>query len=74
MILVDSSVWIDYFSGNSSPETDFLDGVPGVRAIATGDLILTEILQGFRHDKDYKTVKRLQEELMIFERLVTRFH
>ena len=64
----------DYFSGNGSQETDFLDGVPGVRAIATGDLILTEILQGFRHDKDYKTVKRLQEELMIFERLVTRFH
>jgi len=69
MILVDSSVWIDYFSGNSSPETDFLDGVLGVSAIAIGDLILTEVLQGFRHDKDYKTARRLLEELTIFELL-----
>ena len=69
MILVDSRVWIDYFSGNGSPETDFLDDVLGVRAIATGDLILTEVLQGFRHDKDYKTAKRLLEELTIFELL-----
>ena len=69
MILVDSSVWIDYFSGNGSPETDFLDGALGVSAIAIGDLILTEVLQGFRHDKDYKTAKRLLEELTIFELL-----
>jgi predicted nucleic acid-binding protein len=69
MILVDSSVWIDYFIGNDSPETDFLDDVLGVGAIAIGDLILTEVLQGFRHDKDYKTAKRLLEELKIFELL-----
>ncbi len=69
MILVDSSVWIDYFNGNGSPETDFLDGVLGIRAIAIGDLILTEVLQGFRHDKDYKTARRLLEELTIFELL-----
>lgn len=69
MILVDSSVWIDYFSGKGSPETDFLDGVLGVRAVAIGDLILTEVLQGFRHDKDYKTAKRLLEELTKLELL-----
>ena len=69
MILVDSSVWIDYFSGNGSPETDFLDGVLGVSAIAVGDLILTEVLQGFRNDKDYKTAKRLLKELTTFELL-----
>lgn len=69
MILVDSSVWIDYFSGNDSPESDFLDGVLGVSDVAIGDLILTEVLQGFRHDKDYKTAKRLLEELTIFELL-----
>lgn len=69
MILVDSSVWIDYFSGNSSPETDFLDSMLGVRAIAIGDLILTEVLQGFRHDKDYNAAKRLLAELTIFELL-----
>ncbi len=72
MMLVDSSVWIDYFSGNSSPETDFMDGVLGVSAIAIGDLILTEVLQGFRHDKDYNTAKRLLEDLTIFELLGTK--
>ena len=72
MILVDSSVWIDYFSGNGSPETDFLDGMLGVSAVAIGDLILTEVLQGFRHDKDYKTARRLLGELTIFELLGTK--
>ncbi|MCO6411495.1 MAG: PIN domain nuclease [Thiogranum sp.] len=72
MILVDSSIWIDYFSGNGSPETDFLDGMLGVSAVAIGDLILTEVLQGFRHDKDYKTAKRLLGELTIFELLGTK--
>ena len=57
MILVDSSVWIDYFSGNDSAEADFLDHTLGNRAVAIGDLILTEVLQGFRHDKDYKVAK-----------------
>jgi Predicted nucleic acid-binding protein, contains PIN domain len=72
MILVDSSVWIDYFCGNDSPETDFLDGMLGVGAVATGDLILIEVLQGFRHDKDYKTARRLLGELTIFELLGTK--
>lgn len=72
MILVDSSVWIDYFSGNGSPETDFLDGMLGVSAVAIGDLILTEVLQGFRHDKDYKTARRLLGELTIFDLLGTK--
>lgn len=71
-MLVDSSVWIDYFSGNGSPETDFLDGMLGVSAVAIGDLILIEILQGFRHDKDYKTARRLLGELTIFELLGTK--
>jgi predicted nucleic acid-binding protein len=69
MILVDSSVWIDYFSGNGSREADFLDETLGNRAVAIGDLILTEVLQGFRQDRDYKTAKLLLEELTIFELL-----
>ncbi|MDT8387465.1 MAG: PIN domain nuclease [Thiogranum sp.] len=69
MILVDSSVWIDYFSGNGSREADFLDETLGNRAVAIGDLILTEVLQGFRHDKDYKTARELLEELTIFDLL-----
>ena len=69
MILVDSSVWIDYFSGNDSPEADFLDHILGKRAVAIGDLILTEVLQGFRHEKDYKIARSLLEELTLLELL-----
>ncbi|MFZ5654726.1 MAG: type II toxin-antitoxin system VapC family toxin [Pseudomonadota bacterium] len=72
MILVDSSVWIDYFNGQGSPQTDFLDGVLGVGAIAIGDLILTEVLQGFRHEKDYRTARRLLDAVTLFELLGKR--
>lgn len=69
MILVDSSVWIDYFCGNDTVEANTLDRTLGVRTVAIGDLILTEVLQGFRREKDYKTATQLFEALPIFELL-----
>ena len=69
MIVVDSSVWIDYFSGVDNTQTDRLDNTLGLKPVATGDLIMTEVLQGFRHDKDYKTARKLFEDLTIFEML-----
>jgi len=57
MILVDSSVWIDYFNGKQSRETDLLDELLGTEPLLIGDLIMTEVLQGFRHDRDYKKGK-----------------
>ncbi len=71
MIFVDSSVWIDYFNGKTSPEVDRLDSLLGTEPISTGDLILAEILQGFRNDKDYKTAKSLLASLTIFNMLDT---
>ena len=59
VILVDSSVWIDYFNGRSTPQADRLDLLLGTHPVAVGDLILTEVLQGFRDDKHYATAKRL---------------
>jgi hypothetical protein len=67
MILVDSSVWVDYFNGVRSRETDFLDSTLGFEPVATGDLILTEVLQGFRSDSDYQTAKSLLLGLTVFE-------
>ncbi|MGD9369018.1 MAG: PIN domain nuclease [Desulfobacteraceae bacterium] len=57
MILVDTSVWIDYFNGNPTWQTDLLECYLSNEPIVMGDLILTEILQGFRSDRDYKTAK-----------------
>jgi len=72
MILVDSSVWIDYFRGTDSPQVKKLDDCLGIQPVAIGDLILTEVLQGFRLDKEYETAKSLLEELMLFELLGQR--
>ena len=71
MILVDSSVWIDYFNGQITPETNKLDTLLGVEPLGIGDLILTEVLRGFRSDIDYQTAKKLMLTLSIFEMLGT---
>jgi len=63
MILVDSSVWIDYFNGKRSWQTDLLDNILSNVPIIMGDLILTEVLQGFKSDKDYEAAKAYLGEL-----------
>lgn len=57
MIIVDSSVWISYFNGHNNEHTQKLDSLLGVEPLGIGDLIMAEILQGFRTDKDYKIAK-----------------
>jgi predicted nucleic acid-binding protein len=69
MIVVDSSVWIDYFSGVENTQTEKLDKILGLKPVAIGDLILTEVLQGFRHDRDYNTARDLFEDVTVFEML-----
>ena len=63
MILVDSSVWIDYFNGKSTWQTDLLDAYLSAIPIIMGDLILTEVLQGFKSDKDFDTAKSFLDAL-----------
>ena len=67
MILVDSSVWIDYFNGADNPYTAKLDSLLGVELIGIGDIILTEILQGFQNDKEFNTAKAVLLGLTIFD-------
>jgi predicted nucleic acid-binding protein len=59
LILVDSSVWIDYFRGTPSPETDRLDNLLGRKPVAIGDVILTEVLQGFTNEPDFQKAFRM---------------
>ena len=63
MILVDSSVWIDYFNGRRTPHTDRLDGLLGGEELLTGDLIVAEVLQGFRHDREFERARDALEQL-----------
>lgn len=65
MILVDSSVRIDYFRGTVSPQTDLLDALLGSEPLATGDLVLAEVLQGFGDDREFEQARRLLDTLDI---------
>lgn len=66
-LLVDSSVWIDYFNGVLTPETDYLDGSLGQREIVVGDLILAEVLQGFNRDRDFKRARHAMLEFPLVD-------
>jgi predicted nucleic acid-binding protein len=63
VVLVDTSVWVDYFNGVETPQADQLDRLLGSGLILIGDLILAELLQGFATDKDFRRARRLLADL-----------
>jgi len=65
MIIVDTSVWVDYFNGKQSKETDSLDTLLGNQEVLLGDLILTEILQGFQEDRQFREAQHILESFPI---------
>lgn len=67
MILVDSSVWIDHFRGVSTQQATRLTVLLGAAPILVGDLVLTEVLQGFRNDLQFDRALRLMTSLQIVE-------
>ena len=69
MILVDTSVWIDYFHDKTTKQTEALDAALANELVAMGDLIMLEILQGFKAEKDFKAAKKALGELEQFEML-----
>jgi hypothetical protein len=67
LILVDSSVWIDYFRGSVTRQTEKLDRLLGSEPLAIGDLILTEVLQGFVEERDFSRARRMLGALTLVE-------
>ncbi len=67
MILVDSSVWIDYFNGAITPQTEKLDSLLGSEPLAIGDLILTEVLQGFAEEREFEQARELLTSLRVVD-------
>jgi len=53
-LVVDTSVWIDYFNGQKTRQTERLHHALGQEDVIVGDIILTEVLQGFRRDTDFQ--------------------
>jgi predicted nucleic acid-binding protein len=65
LILVDSSVWIGYFKGTITSQTERLDSLLGREQLAIGDLILTEVLQGFADERSFNRAKKFLMTLTI---------
>jgi predicted nucleic acid-binding protein len=71
MIVVDTSVWIDYFNDRPTPEAAHLDSLLALEPLVVGDLILAEVLQGFRSDLDFRRALKLLSALE-FQAMVGR--
>jgi predicted nucleic acid-binding protein len=67
LILVDSSVWIDYFNGTITAQTEKLDGLLDREPLAIGDLILAELLQGFANERDFNKALALLTSLTVVD-------
>ena len=67
VLVVDSSVWIDFFSDADHPAVDMLDQLlsHGEVRLVVPDLVLFEVLRGFRHEHDYRQARRLMESLHV---------
>lgn len=66
MIIVDTTVWIDYFAGTANPHTEWLDRELGRQRLGLTDLILCEILQGIRNEATFRRLRRQLCEFQVF--------
>jgi hypothetical protein len=73
MVVVDTTVWIDYLGGRSNSETAWVDRELGKQPLAMTDIILCEILQGIRNDSDFENIRRQMAQFHIFETGGARF-
>lgn len=67
MVIVDTTVWVDYFRGEANPETDWLDTELDRQRLGLTDIILCEVLQGVRDDAAAKKLEATLLTLEVFE-------
>ncbi len=67
MIVVDTTIWADWFNGADTPEVDRLDQALTDQDAGLTPLILTEVLQGFRVDTDFERARVLLAGLPMLE-------
>ena len=65
MVVADSGVWIDYFNAQANPARDTLRRLlqEGVTRIVVPDLVLFEVLRGFRGERDLRQAQLLMMSL-----------
>ena len=69
MVVVDTTVWIDYVRGLDNPYTNALDHELLHNRVITGDLLIAEFLQGFHSEKDFEAAKEIINSLIYFDML-----
>jgi len=69
VVVVDTTVWIDYVRGVDSPHTDALDRELLHNQVITGDLLIAEFLQGFHDDRDFEAATNMMNSLIYFDML-----
>jgi predicted nucleic acid-binding protein len=67
VVIVDTTVWIDYFRGQENPETEWLDRELGQQPLGLTDLILCEILQGIQPESAVEAVGSELKRCELFE-------
>lgn len=67
MVVVDTSVWIEYVNGVASPYTDALDKELACKRVVTGDIIITEFLQGFPDDGEFEIACEIMDSLLYYD-------
>lgn len=67
MLVADSSVWIDFLNGNSGSTSDLLDDALADGSVILIDVVVTEVLQGMRLDRDFAQTLRLFEKLPLLD-------
>jgi predicted nucleic acid-binding protein len=64
VVIVDSTVWIDFLTGGSTPQASWLDRELGRQRLGLTDIVLCEVLQGVRDDRRFEEVRT---QLLRFE-------
>ena len=67
MVLVDTSVWIDYFLAKSNRQTIALDNLFDTERICIGDLIITELMQGFKTKREISIANQIISRLEYYD-------
>jgi len=67
VVIVDTTVWVDYLRGLKNPETNFLDRELGLQRLGVMDIILCEVLQGIADEKTFQQVFRELHRCEVFE-------
>ena len=66
MVIVDTTVWVDYLNGADNPETEWLDREIEREEIGLTELILCEVLQGVRSDREFTSLRKQLLEFAVF--------